>query len=187
MYFVNYNDYELLYLIQEGSEQAFNVLYHKYNIYIIKIINRYQTIGDKYYDLYQECLIVLSKCIKRFNNSFNVNFFSYFTISIKRRIAYLFEKNGYYNKIVLCEKDIGYGFDFEINYLIRNYHYFVNDDIDEIIFDECILGGCSLNHLCNKYGFRYRMLYHKKNALLAKFKKALTNWLKWFKIKMKPV
>lgn len=175
MLFVNYNDYELLYLIREGSEQAFNVLYHKYDVFIQKIINRYMPIGDKYYDLYQECLFVLINCIEKYNSYSNVSFFLYFKISVKRRISYLFKKKEYFDKVYFFDGNIGYNSNKETDYLIRNYHNFIGDYVDDILFNEHILGGCSLTYICNKYGFDYRTLYCKKKALLSKFKKALTN------------
>ena len=36
--YINYNDYELIYLINDGSEKALKVLFEKYSIYIKKMI-----------------------------------------------------------------------------------------------------------------------------------------------------
>ena len=71
MYFAGYNDYELIYLVNEGSERALNVLYQKYYIYIYKVAAKYIPRGDKKNDLIQEGLMLLNQSIKRFNPRFD--------------------------------------------------------------------------------------------------------------------
>ena len=86
MYYVDYNDNELLYLVSEGSEQAFNLLCHKYIIYINKVIGKIKLPLYKKEDLTQECTITLVDCISRYNPDFNKSFFNeYFIEAIQKK------------------------------------------------------------------------------------------------------
>ena len=63
--FDNYNDYELLYLIREGSEFALNYLFKKYDVLIYKIATSFYPKGDKFEDLLQEGRMVLYNSINK--------------------------------------------------------------------------------------------------------------------------
>ena len=59
MYYTNYNDYELLYLISEGSELALDLLYKKYYIYINKVVGKINVPKYTKEDLVQEGIKIL--------------------------------------------------------------------------------------------------------------------------------
>ena len=97
-----YNDYELLYLIKDGNEQALNYFFKKYDCLIKKIaINLYPN-GDKINDLVQEGRMVLYDCIKKYNNDFGICFYSYFIVALKRKYYHLF-KNHYYEEMIFID------------------------------------------------------------------------------------
>ena len=81
MYNASLNDYELIYLVQEGSEIALDLLYHKYYIYINKMVGKYNIPKYKKEDLVQEGLDALFVSIKNFNpNKYDKTFFNYFKL-----------------------------------------------------------------------------------------------------------
>lgn len=175
MYFVNYNDYELIYLVKEGSEQAQNILYQKYNIYITKLASKYYPYGDKRLDLIQEGLMSLYLCIKSFNPNFTISFFSYFTIVLKRNFSKLVQNN-YYKKI--------YSFN-EGNYIKENdnslFPYLQklsnlwSEEFDVLIYHNCFIGGMNIKMLSEKFNIPYHKLYSRKKVMLKELKKILTN------------
>ena len=73
-----YNDYELLYLIKDGNEKAFNYFFQKYDCLIIKIAIDLYPQGDKQDDLVQEGRMILYDCIKNYDSSYGTPFFSFF-------------------------------------------------------------------------------------------------------------
>ncbi|MCR5231496.1 MAG: hypothetical protein K6B64_02515 [Acholeplasmatales bacterium] len=91
-----YNDFEMLYLIKEGNELAYNIMFLKYEKYIWKIVLESYPYNSKNEDLVQEGRIVLHNCILGYNSYMNVSFFSYFTICLKRKI-YREIKKPYYD------------------------------------------------------------------------------------------
>ena len=96
-----YNDYELLYLIEEGNELAFNIMFSKYEKYIWKIVFMYYPYNHKTEDLVQEGRLVLYRCISTYNPLLQVSFFSYFTICLKRYIFKEIKKTYYENQVEL--------------------------------------------------------------------------------------
>lgn len=84
------SDNELLFLIGENDEHAFEVLIEKYNQVIQGIVNKYKTksfnVGLDIKDLYQEGLIGLITAVKTFDNIKEASFKTYANIIIERQI-----------------------------------------------------------------------------------------------------
>lgn len=176
MVYIYHNDYELLYLIEEGCEPALDFLYQKYTLYIKKIAYRIYPYGDKRYDLIQEGLMVLFNCLKCFNRHLSVPFFSYFTISLKRRFYTLVGKDHYYKVLSFLDydiPDINYSKSPVLGYLL-NPNKVCDDEIDVIIYQDHIINGINLAQLCEKNNISYNKAYKRKIALLEDLKKILT-------------
>lgn len=77
MIFRNYNDFEVINLIKEGNEEAFNFMVDKYCYLIAKKIKIFNLTND-FDDCYQEALMVLHRSILKFDESFNKTFTRYF-------------------------------------------------------------------------------------------------------------
>ncbi len=95
------NDYELLYLIRESNEEAYNNMYDKYNN-IVKIeANKYYKkipyMGISYEDIYQAGLYGLEMAIRYFDEKTNTLFYTFASTFIKREIL-TFIKNCSRNK-----------------------------------------------------------------------------------------
>lgn len=167
----NYNDYELLYLIKEGSERALEILFEKYEVYISKIARGFIPYGDKCEDLIQEGRIVLFSCIKRYRDDFDVSFFSFVSISIKR-CFYKLIKTDYYTMPVLSEDAANINLNVMHNeHNIYTGRRFFNDEILIKLFDECIIGNTSLSYFGKKYGLSYNQVYYKYNLAISELKK----------------
>lgn len=94
----NYNDYELLYLISESSEEANNILYDKYKDIVDLKVKKYLKYGSirglDYHDLFQEGMIGLSEAIRDFKNEKEVRFSTFANLCIERQIHSALKKAG---------------------------------------------------------------------------------------------
>lgn len=81
MDYKNVNDYEVLYMIRENSEEARDLMYEKYLPIIKNITNKYysynKNLGADYDDYFQEALIGFQKAILSYNEDRNVLFYTY--------------------------------------------------------------------------------------------------------------
>lgn len=91
MDYKNYNDYELLYMISEGNEDANDILYKKYKPVIELKARKYYNYslnkGLEYNDLVQEGMIGLSEAIKDFRDIKDVKFSTFASLCIERQIS----------------------------------------------------------------------------------------------------
>ncbi len=86
----DYNDYELIYLCQEGNEEANNILYNKYKIVAELKAKKYykyaSNIGLDFNDLVQEGMIGFSEALKDFKTDKEVMFSTFASLCIERQI-----------------------------------------------------------------------------------------------------
>lgn len=84
------NDYELVYLAQEGNEDAINSIYQKYKPIIVKKSKNailYATHhGIEINDIMQEGYIALDEAIKSFSQDNEASFYTFATLCIDRQI-----------------------------------------------------------------------------------------------------
>jgi len=90
MEYQNFNDYEILYLISENNELAYECMYSKCNPYIKKraflLYKKYKNVGIEYDDLIQEGMFGLSEALKKYNVNEGNLFFTLATLCIKREM-----------------------------------------------------------------------------------------------------
>jgi len=87
-----YNDDELVYLVGENSEEAFDLLLTKYEPLIRSLASYYvKVIPNRldYEDILQECRIALFMAVKRYNYTNSVLFYTFLVLVIRRRIYLL--------------------------------------------------------------------------------------------------
>lgn len=91
------NDNELLFLISENNEQAFEMLIEKYDHVVQNIVNKYKakasSIGLDIKDLKQEGLIGLTTAVKTFRDVKEASFKTYANILIERQILDLIKSH----------------------------------------------------------------------------------------------
>ena len=176
--YINYNDYELIYLIKEGSAPAREVLFGKYSILLKKIYKEgfYYKIYQLY-DFIQEGLLILNKVIYSYSLEFNYNFYSYFKLCFARRLSRLSETK----EISLYENRVKYKFidvvDIKTNSLKKIIEREIKDE-DEItkrIVSECIFENLSIQSFCFRYNLDYTNTYYLYRKIRLKLEKILTN------------
>lgn len=102
MDFRNYNDFEIIDLINQGNEEALELMFEKYKYLVAKKISSFN-LTDEFDDCFQEGMIVLYKSVRKFNDTHNKSFTRYFEnnlehhfISIirsrRRHIKFMIEK-----------------------------------------------------------------------------------------------
>jgi len=99
MIFRNYNDFEIVNLIKQGYEEAFDFMVDKYKFFIAKNIKKFN-LTEEYDDVYQECLMILYKSIQRFDETFNKSFMRYFELNLTNRLISIKNKNNRYGKFL---------------------------------------------------------------------------------------
>lgn len=116
------NDYELLYLISESSEEAKEVFFEKYKPTIQTLVLKYfPLIKNKGYeinDLYQEGMVGLSQAINDYREQKNVQFNTFAVVCIERQIL-SFIRNVSRNKHKVLNESIS--IDTTVNSAGRNF------------------------------------------------------------------
>lgn len=101
----NINDYELLYLIKEEDEYAYNSMYLKYSNVIKKLASKIHKnisyLGISYDDIYDAGLYGLSKAIKDFDDNSDVLFYTCANTYILREISSFIRGHSRYKHSVL--------------------------------------------------------------------------------------
>lgn len=91
------NDYEILYMIEERDELAYNAMYDKYYPLIASMARKYyqsyKGYGIDYDDLYQEGIVALNNAIREFDDSNNCLFYTYMVVCVKREMERLLKKS----------------------------------------------------------------------------------------------
>lgn len=94
---MEYNDFELVYLIRENNEEAREILYNKYKPIIVKKstdqIYKLGSYGMEINDLIQEGYIGLDNAINCFNEKENTSFYTFALLCIDRQIITYIKKN----------------------------------------------------------------------------------------------
>ncbi len=129
--FYKYNDYELLYLIDIGNEDALETLVWKYGYLIKSKINKMnipQVLRD---DFYQEGCITLLKSAKIYDQNSKVYFTYFFDLILTRRFINLLREN---KTMMMCEYRDTFD-DVSDNMILKEDDYF-NLDCLEFNFTE---------------------------------------------------
>lgn len=173
--YLKYNDYELLYLIDEGSEEAYNVLFRKYEHLIYATVRQFYPYGDKADDLIQEGRMVLYGCIRNYNQNMKASFYTFFYVSFKRKLGKEAECDYYKGFIPFRDNyHSNMSTEFKDSMIISAYKKkYENDRMAMILLDECFLGNLSVRQAAFKYGINYQILYRKKVSIIRSMKKII--------------
>ncbi len=105
---IQYNDFELLYLMSESEIEAQEILYKKYTNLILSRIRKFK-IQERYRDDFlQEGLLYLHKAIITFNPDNGKSFNKYFDLILQRRYIQILmkEKSYFYDVSLVAEVGI---------------------------------------------------------------------------------
>lgn len=90
MNYKNINDYEIMYLVAENNEDAYNVMLEKYHPLVDKYAKRYyekyKKFGVEYDDLYQEGNIAITNAMREYDEDSDCLFYSFALLFIKREM-----------------------------------------------------------------------------------------------------
>jgi RNA polymerase sporulation-specific sigma factor len=133
-----YNDYELLYLMDEFDEVAEKIFYEKYTnliknrIYKFKIKDRYKE------DFLQEGLYMLFIAIRTYNDNYGKSFNKYFDLILKRKFI----------QIISREKNYFYQVDLknDVDYLSENEEFIYEDNSSFTIMEQKDYGYLKKNY-----------------------------------------
>ena len=176
--YVKYNDYELIYLIKEGSERAKKYFFMKYTSLIQKLY-REGFYSRKYYfsDFLQEGLMILEKTINHYNPKFTFDFYHYFKLCFSRRLIRLNSQGD----MLVSEKRVYYKMldtvDVNANYLRHKVERAFKDD-DELskkIIKECLFNNSSIQTFCQKRNLDYQKTYYLYRKIKSNLENLLTN------------
>lgn len=178
--YINVNDFELLYLIEDGNSYAYKFLFKKYEHLINKIyFNNRALQRISYYDYLQEGYMCLDKAIKSYSSDYKCSFYSFFLIILNRRSnrlikngsLYLKESTTIYQEEGLFESK-GYKH-ILIDSLKKELE--LNEEIDKALFNECLLNNAKVIDISKKYGLEYSVVYFRYKKIKTKIEKILTN------------
>lgn len=176
MDFTGLNDYELIYLVKEGSEPALNLLYQKYYILINKLSFSYCGMSDKRRDLVQEGVVIFFKSIYLYREDMMASFYVYLTIVVERRFAYLIKRSHYYDKVLVFNESLvtlsqdNSG----ISPLEKYTERMLTDEIDIMIYHHVILSGEPIKYFSERTGINYNSVAYRKKRMIKEFKNILT-------------
>lgn len=167
MYFYNYNDYELLYLINEGSEIALNLLLEKYKIISYPEIKKvYFGSRENMLDIQQDCVLIIYNCIKRYNMDSPVSFYSYTLISIKNYLYKIKDnKHSCYHQYHLANDSVLCEMSEPIRY---NGKFYFKDELYIAYFDECIMSNMSNKFFGQKYNMTKNQVQYLRRLVIDK-------------------
>ncbi len=98
MNYKDYEDHELVYLINESNEEAKDIIYEKYKYIIDILYNKYQSkcysLGIDKNDLYQEALLGFADGLTSYKDNKNTKLSTFITICVERRIMTAITKAG---------------------------------------------------------------------------------------------
>ena len=160
---LTYNDNELLYLIEEKSEEALEILQEKYLILIKTKIKEMKIPYDKRSDYLEEGLITLNKAVKTFDSKKSSSFYSYFTLLLNRKFIDLLRKRTRDSKIVLVDDFIKEEFVFEEPLYLSN--------IEKEIFKLKFIEGKTSKQIALELKLPIKKVYEATDRIKRKSKK----------------
>jgi RNA polymerase sporulation-specific sigma factor len=187
-----YNDYELVYLIREDSEEAMELMMRKYDPLIKSVVSYYFKKFDNFKvdfdDMVQEARLSLFMSLKKYDCDSGIAFYSFFLVCLKRKIYnYIRDISTKKMSYSLYDDNSENGFDIKEKYYYGPSYICENDFILENIikfknslnnFDSCIF---ELRYNSFSYKDISSLLDIKMKKIdntMIKIRKELRNWLK---------
>lgn len=162
MDYKNYNDYEIMYMIEENNDDALDILYQKYMPIVKSYAKRYISVAKRYGieidDLIQEGMYAIYRALKTYSTSHDTLFYTYVDFCIRGRMnnllrlsnskgAYTLNNSLSLNEVtsdgseylyLISDNDTLTPYDYllesEISDLVKEYLYNLKFD-DSIIFE----------------------------------------------------
>lgn len=187
---MNYNDFELVSLAQEGNEDAINIIYQKYKPIIVKKSKNaimYATHhGIEINDIMQEGFIGLDEAIKGFSQEDTATFYTFALLCIDRKIVnYLRKMTQGKNKILndavaideTVERVVSDNIDIELALISKNNQEDLINKINECLteFERVVfkmkINGYTFEEMANTLNKDVKSIYNTFHRIKMKIKK----------------
>lgn len=186
------DDYELVYLAQDGNEDAINIIYDKYKPIIVKKSKNAIVFvthhGIEINDIMQEGFIGLEEAIRNFSQDNEATFYTFATLCIDRQILNFLRKiNGNKDRILneaimiddSLENTLKDNYDIEKELLGRDNHNLITKkikddltDFEKSVFDLRIKG-YSFEEIAKKLNKDLKSIYNTLQRIRIKVKKII--------------
>lgn len=184
------DDYELVYLAQEGNEDAINIIYDKYKPIIVKKSKNAIVFvthhGIEINDIMQEGYIGLEEAIRNFSQDSEATFYTFASLCIDRQLINFLRKiNGNKDRVLneaimlddSLEKTLTDNYNIEDNLLGKDNNEQITKmlrdaltDFEKNVFDLRIRG-YSFEEIAKKLNKDLKSIYNTLQRIKAKFKK----------------
>lgn len=175
MDFRNYNDFEIIEFVQQGSEEALQLMVDKYKLFIAKKISKFN-LYYQYDDSYQEALIVLYRSIMRFKPIYNKTFTRYFEMNLENCFISIIRKNTRYYKFIneklpilyrdqICETPYDYVSETDFNQFVERLSSF-----EKIVFEHKFFKNLEINDIANNLNCGTKKVYNAIERIRTKLK-----------------
>lgn len=173
MNFKEINDYELLFLIKEGNEKAYEVIMKKYEPFIKKMSYRFYSIIDD--DFLYDGYLVLNEAIIKYDEGYSKTFLKFFELLLARYFCKYIKKmenerialNEYSYELSLVNRKIK---DKRIEIAKQEINNIKEELLKKIIL-EYINSNSSIAEICKKYGYNSKNVYNKLYQIKRKINK----------------
>lgn len=185
-----YNDYELIYLIREQSEEALELLIKQYNPLIGKIASCYRLKVAEYEDFFQEGLMGFVKSIYSYNEYSESTFYSYALTCVKNAIITAFRKlhrSTKFEYTMIGDLDCGsFIAEQELYSYMESFHNTINDKmmLEKVMADKKILS--DFEKACLKH-YLLGHNYNEISLILSMPPKKVDNAINRCKLKLKKI
>lgn len=158
-----YNDYELIYMYRCcNSEQALNILIHKYKPLMYKTIYRYGTKTNDYDDYLQEATITLYKALVTYKEHFNKTFTRYYELLLRRRIIYLRYKTPKY--------ELHENFEVYADYIEEEIYIGKLTNSEEEVFERYFIQNQNIDFISKSVGKSKKQIYNTIYRIREKYR-----------------
>jgi RNA polymerase sporulation-specific sigma factor len=175
MIFRNFNDFEIINLIKQGNEEAFQLMVDKYKFFVAKMIKKFN-LQEQYDDMFQEALMILYKSIMRFDQSFNKTFMRYFEMNLTNRFITIKNKHNRYGKFLSEKLPTLYQ-----ETIHETKHYYISDteirkaldtlsDLEKQVFQLKIIEKRSIQETADYLEFSQKKIYNALDRIKKKIK-----------------
>ena len=187
---MNTNDYELVFLAQEGNEDAVNIIYQKYKPIIVKKSKNAIVFathhGIDINDIMQEGFIGLDEAIKNFSQDTDASFYTFAMLCVDRQILnYVRKITGGKDKILndaitindSLEKTVDDGTNLELSFMGRDNDIYMVNEIRKILTDferkvfDLRIKGYSFEEIGNELNKDMKSIYNTLQRIRLKIKK----------------
>ncbi len=170
---VNINDNELLYLISEGSEEALEIMFKKYEPLIKAKIHKYQINSLESEDYIQEGRLALLKAIKTYDTSSQKTFNKFFDLILTNHFIDILRKNKKYDKVSLVlEEDIVDETPMKIDDLEDiDFSKLDLSDLEKKVYHLRFLENYKVSYICQKLQINEKTVYNTIQRIRKKIKK----------------